>query len=166
MKKITSIIIAAALLALSTTGADARNKDSEEAAKVKEAVATLTFHIDINTILPAGGSSIMDAGYYFLEFKDGHVKSYLPFIGESYGGVMPGDDSSLSFDEIPEVSVDSSKAEKKGEYTLKFSAKAPSAKWDVILTLFENGGASINCSCSTKSRMTYWGDIDFDAKQK
>ena len=163
MKRLT-LIITAAIVLFCSFGTKAVARNDEDAAKVEKAVDELTFHIDVNTILPMGGSSIMDSGYYYLEFKDGHVKSYLPFIGESHGAVSPGEDSSLSFDEQPEVKVDKTKAAKKGEYTLRFQAQAPSAKWDVTVTLFNNGGAIITCFSTTKSQMTYWGDIDFETK--
>lgn len=155
MKKILTLTLC--LLTMTGMFANA-NGDNEEKAKTVAAIKSLNFRVDINTIL-GSGMTIQDSGSYFLEIKDGRVKSYMPFIGESHGGSTMGDQS-LSFDEPVNVKVDKSKAAKEGLYTLTFTAKANSGKWEVRIEAYDSGSVTITCNSSTKTPMTYWGDID------
>jgi len=156
MKK--TALILAALLASTGIFADAKAMNEEEA-KTAAVIESLDFNISVDTIL-GGGETIHDSGSYFLKIKDGKVKSYLPFIGESFTAVLGTEDQSLSFDGPVKIKMDKSQAKKTGQYTLKFKAKAPSSDWDVTIELWTSGSATITCFSPTKSQMTYWGTID------
>jgi len=155
MKKV--LAITALFLTLAGIFASAKDK-KEEQVRIAAAIEALDFNIDINTILSQGGETIHDSGTYFLKMKDGNVKSYLPFIGESYGGVIGGSDQSISFDGPADVKIEKSK--KKGQYILTFKGSAPSGKWDVTIEVWTSGSATITCSNPSKSLMTYWGEMD------
>mgnify|MGYP003312046539 CR=1 FL=1 len=158
--------LTATLLLLGIVCADAAGKKHEINEKLDKAVSELTFHIDINTILPQGAQAIYDGSTYYLDVREGHVTSYLPFIGRSLSSLAPGENLSLSFDESPEIRVEAPKSRKKDGYKLYFTAKTESRhKWHVCITLFDNGTSGIDCISDTMSSMSYWGELDFDYKQ-
>ena len=169
MKKILAMVFAALLLV--SCGSSFRMTRAEQealAADVAWSVDNMDLIIDITTIYPFQGPSIMSSREYSLVIHDGLVRTRLPFIGESRSAVIYGvDDTSIVLEDEPytDLSVDRSRVEKKGQYEIYFQARRRQTIYHFSISVFENGGADIRVTTPSRTPMHYTGELYFEPEK-
>lgn len=153
--------IALALLALlCSCGVMTENKE-ETQKMVKDAVEKLDLKIVVNTILPNIGPTINTTDGYYLKIKGNVVNSYLPFFGESHSSVMYGvDETGIKLQDC-ETKIHKEKG-KKGKVTLFFEGKSGNDIWRFIVDIWPEGQSNITCNCTTKSGISFIGELEFE----
>ena len=164
---ITTFLLAAFCLIPGTVvmAADRGDNDKSVASKVEKAFNELNFTLDITMIIPSQFPSEPTGGEYRLTMADGKVDTWLPFRGSSHMPVFGGDVISIVFEnEAVEVKKDLSRKDK-GEYLLSFRGGSGVQKWDVSITLYDNGNASIDCNGSGGGNMRFLAELSMDTKE-
>ena len=168
MKKWILPLLAAAL-AVSACGvlsgetrAEKAAREVREAQQVREAVETGNFTIDIDRMYPLRGSSkIVNA--YSVSVKDNVLISHLPFVGQAWR-VPYGGGHALNFD-APILNYTVSQARKDG-YEIRIYVKTDEDEHLYLLTVFENGRASLDVQSGNRDRISYTGQMDFYGEEK
>lgn len=165
MKKILAFVFAAVVLVSCGSGYRMTRAEREAlAADVAWSVDHLDMIIDITTIFPQRGPSIMSSRDYSIVMNDGIIRTRLPFFGESRTSVGYGEEASIVLNDAPmeNVVVDRSRAKRKGEYRISFKARRRGTVYHFNISVFENGSADIRVSSSGRSTMHYTGDLYFE----
>lgn len=119
------------------------------------------FTIEINRIIPQSGPAKVSTDGYTLKIKDSKLTCYLPFIGSSdFGGF--GENPAIDVNDQA-VTITSEKNEKKECTSYKFKcADKTDTNWDFNVQVYDNGTAYINCTCGSRSPMSYQGSVSDD----
>lgn len=162
MKKL--LLFSAVALILSSCGIASNTRSAEDALtaqKVKNAVNSSVIQIDIlQTRSQSGFNTNPNRGEYFIEIADGKLTSYLPFFGTSnMGGVFNGDNLALNVQDEPINLITDRTSAMKGKYTLSFKVKDRGNTWNISITLWDNGRASITANITGRSIMNYEGEM-------
>jgi hypothetical protein len=168
MKKWILPLLAAAL-AVSACGvlsgetrAEKTAREAREAQQVREAVETGNFTIDIDRMYPLRGTS-KTVSTYSISVKDNVLISHLPFVGQAWR-VPYGGGHALNFD-APILNYTVSRARKDG-YEIRIYVKTDEDEHLYLLTVFENGRASLDVQSGNRERISYSGQIDFYGEEK
>jgi hypothetical protein len=136
-------------------------KEEKKLAKQKEVEALVDaqeFEFVAVTAYPQGTRSIdMISNPNYLRFKKDSIYSEMPFFGRAYAGVGYGGSGGLDFKGLIQ---DYSITKDKKEYTIKGKVKDNTDYFNVILTVYLEGNASLNINTSNRSPISYRGSID------
>ncbi|MGN0202538.1 MAG: DUF4251 domain-containing protein [Candidatus Cryptobacteroides sp.] len=156
----TRILLAVAALSALLSGCGTIPKATpQQVAWYVNAITTHEMVIDIISIQPLKGSITYPGGACFITIKDGTIDGRLPFIGDAYNNLFSGDDVSYVFDKCPiEINENFTKADK-GRYTYTFEAFSGKEKVNFVITFTNAGRADIIVKCTSRSLMTYTGQI-------
>jgi hypothetical protein len=168
MKKWILPLLAAAL-AVSACGVFSSETRTEKAAReardaqqVRESVETGNFTIDIDRMYPLRGTS-KNVSSYSVSVKDNVLISHLPFIGQAWR-VPYGGGHALNFD-APILNYTVSQSRKDG-YEIRIYVKTDEDEHLYLLTVFENGRASLDVQSGNRERISYTGQMDFYGEEK
>ena len=168
MKKWILPLLAAAL-AVSACGvlsgetrAEKTAREAREAQQVRESVETGNFTIDIDRMYPLRGTSKIVSSYS-VTVKDNVLISHLPFVGQAWR-VPYGGGHALNFD-APILNYTVSQARKDG-YEIRIYVKTDEDEHLYLLTVFENGRASLDVQSGNRDRISYTGQMDFYGEEK
>ena len=157
----------AAVLAVSACGVlsgetreEKAAREDREARMVRQAVENGDFTIDITRMYPLRGSSKM-VNSYSIKVKDGVLKSHLPFVGQAWN-VPYGGGHALTFD-APIVNYTVSQVRRDG-YEVRIYVKTDEDTHVYLLSVFENGTASLSVQSGNRDRISYSGTMDFYTK--
>ena len=132
--------------------------DKETQELVEADIQNHEIYINIDTIHPLKGSPIHTADGYYIQVKDGKANSYLPFFGESYVATFGGTDGpEITYKDCP-VDVEES-VNSKGKHTWTFTGKAGDGEVTTRIEFFTSGSATVTCSSSRRTAMTYLGTV-------
>ena len=137
-------------------------REAKEARMVRQGVETGDFTIDIDRMYPLRGTSKMVSNYS-IKVKDGVLISHLPFIGQAWR-VPYGGGHALNFD-APIVNYTVTQPRKDG-YEIRIYVKTDEDEHLYLLTVFDNGRASLDVQSQNRDRISYSGQMDFYSKEE
>ena len=136
------------------------NKQKKELLKmaVSDKVEKGQIKININRIIPIGGTPRNTADQYSLDLVDGKLGCYLPYFGSSSSAPIGSQDISIRT-ENQEVEYTVEHNEKKGSYTIKFEFENDNMhnKCDATIKISATGICTIHINCTHMSGMDYNG---------
>lgn len=149
----------AMMMVLISCGATTSVDPAQQARYVK-AAQTHDMVVDIISIQPVKGNTQYPRGACYITLKDNTIDGRLPFFGDAFNSLFSGDDVSYVFEKSPiEVTEDFSKADK-GRYHLFFDAMTVGKeKASFVVTVHTNGKVDITVKCSSRSLMSYTGQV-------
>lgn len=93
----------------------------------------------------------------FIKFKPDFIKSEMPFFGRGYSGLAYGaSDTGLKFEGKPEKYT--VKKIKKG-YLIEATVKGQQDVFDITLSVYLDGGATLSINSNNRSPISYFGEI-------
>ena len=137
-------------------------REAREARMVVDNLQNGDFRIDIDRMYPLRGTS-QHVSNYSVSVKDGVLDSHLPFIGQAWR-VPYGGGHALNFD-APILNYTVSQARKDG-YEIRIYVKTDEDEHLYLLTVFENGRASLDVQSGNRDRISYSGEMNFYTEEK
>ena len=116
-------------------------REAQEAKMVRQGLETGNFTIDIDRMYPLRGTSKM-VNNYSIKVKDNVLISHLPFIGQAW--------------RVPYG----------GGHALNFDAPIVEDEHLYLLTVFDNGRASLDVQSQNRDRISYSGQMDFYSEEE
>ena len=137
-------------------------RESREAQMVVDNLQNADFRIDINRMYPLRGTS-QHVSSYSITVKDGVLDSHLPFIGQAWR-VPYGGGHALNFKaKIGSYNVAQTR---KDGYEVRIYVKTDEDEHLYLLTVFNNGRASLDVQSGNRDRISYSGEMDFYRKDQ
>ena len=132
-------------------------KENEKAAQLKAMIDSQTFTFEAQTASPMrGGLKYLDPGYT-LKVRPDTLRSDLPYFGRAYQADYGSSDGGLKATSLKfDISV---KELKKGGWDITMKTKDLSDQLQFILTIFEDGTASLNVNSSNRQPISFRGFI-------
>lgn len=162
MKKLAAItkILWVTIILLASTGSVAlsqnskKEKDAAKAAAVKKMVEAGSYLFEVQSALPSGGRNINLSPGYTLKVSGDTLISQLPYYGRAYSsaGVSDGGYDFTSVDFEYEVTD-----RKKGGWNIDIKTKDQQENPKLVLTVFENGSASLTITTMSRQSISYSG---------
>ncbi|OXA71784.1 hypothetical protein B0A67_10550 [Flavobacterium aquidurense] len=134
---------------------------AESALKKQKEIEALidakNFVFEAQKVNPQGGRFIiLNNNSYFLNFNTEKTTCDLPFFGRAFN-VPYGGDGGIKFEGIPEnIKVE----KKKKNYTFRATVKGKDDVYDLIFTIFFDGGASLSVNSNNRASISYDGEIE------
>lgn len=134
-------------------------KQERELQKQKEIEALINsknFVFDAEKAYPQGTRMLnLDYNTYFIKFTSENVVCDLPFFGRAFN-VGYGSDGGIKFEGKPE----NIKVEQKGKkYLIKTTVKGTNDVYDLLFTIFYDGGTSVSINSNNRASISYDGRI-------
>lgn len=137
-------------------------REAREAQMVVDNLQNADFTIDIDRMYPLRGTS-QHVSNYSVSVKDGVLDSHLPFIGQAWR-VPYGGGHALNFKaDIGSYNV--AKTRKDG-YEVRIYVKTDEDEHLYLLTVFNNGRASLEVQSGNRDRISYSGEMDFYSEDR
>nr|WP_199000964.1 DUF4251 domain-containing protein [Flavobacterium sp. ASV13] len=134
-------------------------KAERELQKQKEIEALIDakkFDFEAQKVTPQGGRFIiLDYNTYFLKFNPEKTTCDLPFFGRAFN-VPYGGDGGIKFEGIPQ---DIKVEKKKNSYTLKTSVRGKDDVYNLMFSIFFDGGATLSIISNNRASISYDGEI-------
>ena len=132
-------------------------REAKEAKLVRQGLETGNFTIDIDRMYPLRGTSKMVSNYS-IKVKDNVLISHLPFIGQAWR-VPYGGGHALNF----KAKIGSYKVvqTRKDGYEVRIYVKTDEDEHLYLLTVFNNGRASLDVQSGNRDRISYSGEMNF-----
>ena len=132
-------------------------REAREAQMVLDNLQNGNFRIDIDRMYPIRGSS-QHVTNYSVTVKDGVLNSHLPFIGQAWR-VPYGGGHALNFKaDIGSYRVAQTR---KDGYEVRIYVKTDEDEHLYLLTVFNNGRASLDVQSGNRDRISYSGEMNF-----
>ena len=132
-------------------------REAREAQMVVDNLQNADFRIDIDRMYPLRGTS-QHVTNYSVSVKDGVLDSHLPFIGQAWR-VPYGGGHALNF----KAKIGSYKLvqTRKDGYEVRIYVKTDEDEHLYLLTVFNNGRASLDVQSGNRDRISYSGEMNF-----
>ena len=132
-------------------------REAREARMVEDNLQNADFRIDIDRMYPIRGTS-QHVSNYSVTVKDGVLDSHLPFIGQAWR-VPYGGGHALNF----KADIGSYKVvqNRKDGYEVRIYVKTDEDEHLYLLTVFNNGRASLDVQSGNRDRISYSGEMNF-----
>ena len=132
-------------------------REAREAQMVLDNLQNGNFRIDIDRMYPIRGTS-QHVSNYSVTVKDGVLDSHLPFIGQAWR-VPYGGGHALNF----KADIGSYKVvqTRKDGYEVRIYVKTDEDEHLYLLTVFNNGRASLDVQSGNRDRISYSGEMNF-----
>ena len=131
------------------------------ARKVKAALDQRTFKIAVNRMIPMSSGSRNVSYGYSVEVRNDSLFSNLPYFGRAYQ-VPYGGGKGLTFD--APISHYQESQKKNGSRQIDIEVKNDEDTYNYQITVYDNGGSSINVQARERDGISYSGDVVFDRK--
>ena len=137
-------------------------REAREARMVVDNLQNGDFRIDIDRMYPLRGTS-QHVSNYSVSVKDGVLDSHLPFIGQAWR-VPYGGGHALNF----KADIGSYKVvqTRKDGYEVRIYVKTDEDEHLYLLTVFNNGRASLDVQSGNRDRISYSGEMNFYVDEK
>lgn len=132
-------------------------RETREAQMVVDNLNTGNFRIEIDRMYPIRGSS-QHVTNYSVSVKDGILDSHLPFIGQAWR-VPYGGGHALNFK--AQVGSYNVFRTRRDGYEVRIYVKTDEDEHLYLLTVFDNGRASLDVQSRNRDRISYSGQMDF-----
>ena len=133
-----------------------KEKKSEIARQVRQAIDSNHYKIDVDRMLPMSGNSKTLTSTYSLEIKNDSVFSYLPYFGKAYN-IPYGGGKGLIFDDT--LSEYTATYNKKGKVEIKFTVRTDEDKYTYHIQIFPNASTSISINSNNRQPINYQGEL-------
>lgn len=151
--------LALVMLCSCATPAERAARAAEQAVLVKKALAERNYKIGVDFMYPMKGGSKRVSYGYSVEVRNDSLISYLPYFGQAYS--LPyGGGKGLNFSERIDSYQESQN--KNGQQRIEISVKNDEDIYLYLIEVFENGNSSISVRCTTRDRISYSGEMEFD----
>lgn len=161
--KLSILLVLSCFLSFSALAQEKSKKElkaEKELQKQKEIEALIdakNFVFEAQKATPQGGRLLhLDYNTYFLKFNVDKTTCDLPFFGRAYN-VAYGGDGGIKFEGTPEnIKIE----KKKKNYLVRATVKGKDDVYDLLFTVFFNGGASLSVSSNNRGPISYDGEIE------
>jgi len=164
MKKAFIISVLLMVTTIISAQTKAERKQLKEIKAQKEYLETKTlinsriFAFEGEWVTPSGGGSINLIGNTnYLKVSKDSVNAYLPYFGVVHSGIGYGG-GGLKFN-APMKNYKVEFNDKKKRIRIKFESKNSSERFDVVLSVFYGGNASLSITGSHRSNISYQGKV-------
>ncbi|MCD0471506.1 DUF4251 domain-containing protein [Flavobacterium sp. JAS] len=135
-------------------------KAERELKKQKETdslINSKNFVFEAQRAQPLGTRQInLDYNTYFLKFNTTKTTCDLPFFGRAYN-VAYGGDGGIKFEGVPEnIQIE----KKKKSYNVKATVKGKDDVYDLLFSVFYDGGATLSVNSNNRTSISYQGVIE------
>jgi len=138
-------------------------KEEQKAAKQKATEALVDskeYEFQADMAYPQGTRSInMTTNPNFLRFRKDSIHSEMPFFGRAYSGVGYGTDNGGGLDFKGAIQNYSIKKGKKN-FIIKADVKGDADSYNILLTVYFDGGADLSINSTKRSPISYRGRIN------
>ena len=156
MKTLKLITVIMAMMAAATVAA----KDDAVSELTQKALDTHTLTMEINYISPVSMAGFPSIDGYRICIRDGKLKADLSYFGRADTALYGTEETGLRFDDCQIEIKENYRKAKKGVYVWKFRANtANDERVDVNLTFYDNGTVQVQCNCSRRSGISYYGSM-------
>ena len=136
-------------------------REAREAQMVVDNLQSGNFRIDIDRMYPVRGTS-QHVTNYSVSVKDGELNSHLPYIGQAWR-VPYGGGHALNFKaKIGSYNVTRTRND---GYEVRIFVKEDEDQHIYLLTVFDNGRASLDVQSQNRERISYSGLMDFYSEE-
>jgi len=144
------------LMTLVVHTATAQKQPSAKAIAVKNAVDSQRYIFHAENVLPLRGSQrFLTSGYDVTVTKDS-VISYLPYFGRAYSAPL-NNEGGIQFTSTNFTYAATTR--KKGGWEITISTKDAGDVRQLLLTIFENGTASLNVTSNNRDPISFSGTV-------
>lgn len=132
-------------------------KKLAEQKKVEELLNSKDYEFVADWAYPQSGRSInLTSNSNFFRVKNDSVHSEMPFFGRAYAGVAYSGGGGLDF---KGATKDYSMTKEKKNYIIKTEVKGNSDNYSIQLTVYFDGGASLNINSNNRASISYRGMV-------
>ena len=137
-------------------------KDLEKQKEIDTLINGKNFVFEAQKVTPLGGRLIiLDYNTYFLKFNTEKTTCDLPFFGRAFN-VAYGGDGGIKFEGVPEnIKIE----KKKKNYSLRATVKGKDDVYDLMLSVFFNGKASLSINSNNRASISYDGEVSAPKKE-
>ena len=137
-----------------------KQKDKENYEKIKELINSKNFVFEADWASTQKGRRInLTTNPNYLKVKGDQVIAYMPYFGVAHTAIGYSGDAGIKFEDTPEnYSVDFN--DKKYKVVVKFDARNKNETFNVTMTIFKNGNASMNITSSGRNGINYDGKVE------
>ncbi|WP_026730361.1 DUF4251 domain-containing protein [Flavobacterium denitrificans] len=161
--KLSILLVLSCFLSFSVLAQEKSKKElkaERELQKQKEIEALIdskNFAFEAQKATPQGGRLLnLDYNTYFLNFNETKTTCDLPFFGRGYNVGYGGTDGGIKFEGVPE----NTRIEKsKKKIIVRSTVKGQNDVYDLLFTIFPNGGASLSVTSNNRGSISYDGEI-------
>jgi hypothetical protein len=152
------LLLAITLFSFSSFAQDGSDKEKEKAAAIKQMIEEKTYTFNAEFLSPMkGGRRYLDPGYT-LKVRPDTVISDLPYFGRAYSAEYGASDGGLKATSTNfEYTM---KERKKGGWDITIKTKDQKDQLQMMLTVFDNGTASLNVNSTNRQPISYDGYIE------
>lgn len=131
-------------------------RELEKQKEIKTLIDSKNFLFEAQKVMPQGGRFIiLDYNTYFLKFNTEKTTCDLPFFGRAYN-ISYGGDGGIKFEGTPEkIQIEKTKR----NYIIRAIVKGKNDVYDLMFTVFFNGGASLSITSNNRAFISYDGII-------
>jgi len=132
-------------------------RDLQKQKEIESLIDSKKFDFEAQKVSPQGGRVInLDYNTYFLKFSTEKTTCDLPFFGRAYNVAYGGANGGIKFEGIPEnIKVE----KKKNSYTLKTTVKGKDDVYDLMFSIFFDGGTTLSVNSNNRAFISYTGEI-------
>lgn len=132
-------------------------KELQKQKEIEALIDSKNFVFEARKATPQGGRLIiLDYNTYFLKFNAEKTTCDLPFFGRAYN-VGYGSDGGIKFEGMPE-NIKAGK--KKNKFSVKAEVKGRDDVYNLMFTIFFDGGASLSVTSNNRAPIFYDGEIN------
>lgn len=163
MKTKVSILLVLLSIFISPVSAQEKTKkelkeqrDIQKQKEIETLINSKKFDFEAQKVTPQGGRMIiLDYNTYFLKFDTEKTTGDLPFFGRAYN-VAYGGDGGIKFEGVPEnIKIE----KKKKSYIVKATVKGKNDVYDLMFTVFSDGGGTLSINSNNRASISYDGEI-------
>lgn len=131
-------------------------RELQKQKQIEALIDSKKFDFEAQKANPLGGRLIiLDYNTYFLKFDTIKTTCDLPFFGRAFN-VAYGGDGGIKFEGIPEnIKVEKNKK----SYTVKASVKGTNDFYNLVFSIFFDGGATLSINSNNRESISYNGEI-------
>lgn len=124
---------------------------------IESLINSKNFVFEAQKAQPLGSRQInLDYNTYFLKFKTTKTTCDLPFFGRAFY-VPYGGDGGMKFEGVPEnIQIE----KKKNSYNIKTTVKGKEDVYNLLFSVFYDGGTTLSINCNNKAAISYQGVIE------
>ena len=134
-------------------------KEEQKLAKQKEVEALIDskeFEFVGDRAYPQGGAMIdLTTNSNYFRLKNDSIHSEMPFFGRAFSGVAYGGGGLNFKGPVKKYSIEKSKK----KYVIKANVRGQLDSYSILLTVFFDGGASLNINSNNRDSINYSGVI-------
>jgi hypothetical protein len=126
--------------------------------EIEALIDSKNFVFEAQKVLPQGGRLLnLDYNTYFLKFNETNTTCDLPFFGRGYNIPYGGGDGGVKFEGVPEnIQIE----KKKKSYNIKATVKGKDDVYNLFLSVFFDGGATLSVNSNNRASISYDGEIE------